>query len=102
MKVMAELQLAVELGPDYMMTHYLLGSALIAKLQYGPGIRELERAVVLSDSSTMALSGLARALAVADRVMCMLEGRAVFSAPAAQTTRDEILAAYFGLGAVAT
>ena len=40
---------------------------------------------------------LTRALSVATRVMCMLEGRIVLDKPAAATTRDEIVTAYFGL-----
>ena len=39
---------------------------------------------------------LARALSVADRVICMLEGRVVLDAPAAGLTRDEVVTAYFG------
>lgn len=39
---------------------------------------------------------LARALAVADRVICLLEGRVVLDVPAAGVTRDEVVTAYFG------
>ncbi len=39
----------------------------------------------------------ARALSVATRVMCMLEGRIVLDGPAAAMTRDQIVDAYFGL-----
>ena len=39
---------------------------------------------------------LSRAMAVADRVLCMLEGRIVLSAPSRDTTRDQVTAAYFG------
>ena len=39
---------------------------------------------------------LARALSVADRVICLLEGRVVLDAPAAGVTRDEVVTAYFG------
>ena len=42
---------------------------------------------------------LTRALRVADRVVCMLEGRIVLRGRAAQLTRVEITDAYFGLGA---
>jgi len=41
---------------------------------------------------------LNRALRVADRVICMLEGRFVTEGKAADMTRDDITAAYFGLG----
>jgi branched-chain amino acid transport system ATP-binding protein len=41
---------------------------------------------------------LARALQVATRVACMLEGRIVLEGAAARLTREEVTAAYFGLG----
>jgi branched-chain amino acid transport system ATP-binding protein len=40
---------------------------------------------------------LNRAIAVADRVICMLEGRIVLEGRSAQLSRDEITEAYFGL-----
>jgi branched-chain amino acid transport system ATP-binding protein len=40
---------------------------------------------------------LGRALTVASRVLCMLEGRIVLDAPAAEVTREQVTAAYFGL-----
>jgi branched-chain amino acid transport system ATP-binding protein len=40
---------------------------------------------------------LNRAIAVADRVICMLEGRIVLEGPAAQLSRKQITEAYFGL-----
>jgi branched-chain amino acid transport system ATP-binding protein len=39
---------------------------------------------------------LARALAVAGRVICLLEGRVVLDDPTAGVTRDEVVTAYFG------
>jgi len=58
---------------------------------------------LMRDGTTVVLveQDLSRALAVADRVICMLEGRAVFEGEAARTTRADVLAAYFGLGAAA-
>ena len=41
---------------------------------------------------------LSRALSVADRVACMLEGRIVLEGAAAGMTREQIVEAYFGLG----
>ena len=41
---------------------------------------------------------LARALAVASRVICMLEGRIVLDGPVRQFTRQQVTDAYFGLG----
>ena len=40
---------------------------------------------------------LARALRVADRVVCLLEGRVVYTGAARDTTREQVMAAYFGL-----
>jgi branched-chain amino acid transport system ATP-binding protein len=40
---------------------------------------------------------VSQALAVADHVQCLLEGRTVLDAPAASVTRDQVAAAYFGL-----
>ncbi len=39
---------------------------------------------------------IGRALAVADRVYCMMEGRVTLTAPAATVTREAIHSAYFG------
>ena len=41
---------------------------------------------------------LTRALTVADRVVCMLEGQVVLEARAADVTREQVVEAYFGLG----
>lgn len=40
---------------------------------------------------------VSQALAVADHVQCLLEGRTVLDAPAALVTRDQVASAYFGL-----
>ena len=40
---------------------------------------------------------LSRALSVADRVACMLEGRIVLEGAAAEMTREQVVEAYFGL-----
>jgi branched-chain amino acid transport system ATP-binding protein len=40
---------------------------------------------------------LGRALSVADRVLCVLEGRIVLEAPTGDVTREQVTAAYFGL-----
>ncbi|NBB47024.1 ATP-binding cassette domain-containing protein [Rhizobium sp. CRIBSB] len=44
---------------------------------------------------------LERAMAVAGRVACMLEGRIVLEGPSASLTREQVTDAYFGLGRVA-
>ncbi|QIG44719.1 ABC transporter ATP-binding protein [Nocardioides anomalus] len=40
---------------------------------------------------------LGQALAVADRVQCLLEGRTALEAPVGSVTREQVAAAYFGL-----
>ena len=40
---------------------------------------------------------LARAMSVADRVICMLEGRIVLEGDAKTLTREQVTEAYFGL-----
>jgi branched-chain amino acid transport system ATP-binding protein len=45
---------------------------------------------------------LKRALRVADRVICMLEGRIVLQGKAADLTREQVTEAYFGLGRALT
>ncbi|QND46488.1 ABC transporter ATP-binding protein (plasmid) [Rhizobium lusitanum] len=54
---------------------------------------------LLSSGTTILLveQDLGRAMGVANRVICMLEGRVVLDRPAAGVTRDEITQAYFGL-----
>jgi branched-chain amino acid transport system ATP-binding protein len=41
---------------------------------------------------------LNRAMSVANRVACMLEGRIVLEGPAGEMTREQVIEAYFGLG----
>jgi branched-chain amino acid transport system ATP-binding protein len=54
---------------------------------------------LLSSGTTIVLveQDLTRALRVAGRVICMLEGRIVLQGKAADLTRDAVTAAYFGL-----
>ena len=55
---------------------------------------------IIATGTTIVLveQDLNRALRVADRVVCMREGRVVLESPAAGLTRDRVTAAYFGLG----
>ncbi|NJS37817.1 MAG: ABC transporter ATP-binding protein [Rhodobacteraceae bacterium] len=55
-----------------------------------PRIRETGAAVVIVEQD------ITRALAVADRVYCLMEGRVTLTGPTASTTRDAVHAAYFG------
>lgn len=54
---------------------------------------------LIESGTTMLLveQDLARAMRVAGRVVCMLEGRVVLEGAAGQLTREQITAAYFGL-----
>jgi branched-chain amino acid transport system ATP-binding protein len=45
---------------------------------------------------------LTQVLAVADRVQCLLEGRSVLDARAQDVTRDQVMAAYFGIDRAAS
>jgi branched-chain amino acid transport system ATP-binding protein len=54
---------------------------------------------LLTSGTTILLveQDLGRAMAVANRVICMLEGRIVLDKPTRGVTRDQITEAYFGL-----
>jgi branched-chain amino acid transport system ATP-binding protein len=55
-----------------------------------PNIRETGAAVVIVEQD------IGRALGVADRVYCMMEGRVTLTGKASEVTRADIHAAYFG------
>jgi branched-chain amino acid transport system ATP-binding protein len=55
-----------------------------------PRIRETGASVVIVEQD------ITRALAVADRVYCLMEGRVTLTGPTASITRDAVHAAYFG------
>ncbi|MFM7443125.1 MAG: ABC transporter ATP-binding protein [Tabrizicola sp.] len=58
-----------------------------------PAIRATGAAVIVVEQD------ITRALSVADRVYCMMEGRVTLTAPAKDVTREAIHAAYFGAAA---
>jgi branched-chain amino acid transport system ATP-binding protein len=60
-------------------------------------------ASLIESGATMLLveQDLSRALSVASRVVCMLEGRIVLAGSAGELTREQVTEAYFGLRAVA-
>jgi branched-chain amino acid transport system ATP-binding protein len=58
-----------------------------------PAIRATGAAVIFVEQD------ITRALSVADRVYCMMEGRVTLTAPAKDVTREAIHAAYFGAAA---
>jgi branched-chain amino acid transport system ATP-binding protein len=64
-------------------------------------VKDIYRALpVISSRGTTVLiveQDVSQALAVADHVQCLLEGRTVLEAPASAVTRDQVAAAYFGL-----
>jgi branched-chain amino acid transport system ATP-binding protein len=58
-----------------------------------PAIRATGAAVIVVEQD------ITRALSVADRVYCMMEGRVTLTAPAKDVTREAIHTAYFGAAA---
>jgi len=60
--------------------------------------RALEGLVQGGATIVLVEQDLSRALAVASRVACMLEGRIVLEGRAAELTRERVVDAYFGLG----
>jgi branched-chain amino acid transport system ATP-binding protein len=60
--------------------------------------RSLERLIETGTTIVLVEQDLRRALSVAGRVVCLLEGRVVLEGPAATMTRDRVVEAYFGLG----
>jgi branched-chain amino acid transport system ATP-binding protein len=66
----------------------------------------LTRLIASGTTVILVEQDLGRAMRIADRVICLLEGRIVLDAPAAELSREQVTEAYFGLrgttGAVAT
>jgi branched-chain amino acid transport system ATP-binding protein len=58
-----------------------------------PAIRASGAAVIIVEQD------ITRALSVADRIYCMMEGRVTLTAPAKDVSREAIRAAYFGVAA---
>jgi branched-chain amino acid transport system ATP-binding protein len=59
--------------------------------------RSLQDVIQSGASIVLVEQDLTRALKVANRVVCMLEGRVVLEGDAASLDRDRVVAAYFGL-----
>ena len=57
----------------------------------------LERLIAAGATILLVEQDLARALGVASRVVCMLEGRVVLEGSARELTREQVTEAYFGL-----
>jgi branched-chain amino acid transport system ATP-binding protein len=62
--------------------------------------RSLERLIAEGTTLLLVEQDLGRALSVASRVICMLEGRIVLEGPREQLSREQITDAYFGLRTV--
>jgi branched-chain amino acid transport system ATP-binding protein len=62
----------------------------------------LAAVVVTGMTLVLVEQDVGRALGVASRVACMLEGRIVLEGPAAKVTREQVVDAYFGLRGAAT
>ena len=61
-------------------------------------VYESVRALIAGGATIMLVEqDVSRALRVASRVVCLLEGRIVLEAPAAEVTREQVTQAYFGL-----
>ena len=59
--------------------------------------RSLETLIGQGTTILLVEQDLKRALSVADRVLCMLEGRLVLEGAGGELTREQITKAYFGL-----
>jgi branched-chain amino acid transport system ATP-binding protein len=59
--------------------------------------RSLETLIAEGTTILLVEQDLGRAMAVADRVVCMLEGRVVLDGPPTSLTREDVTHAYFGL-----
>jgi branched-chain amino acid transport system ATP-binding protein len=66
---------------------------LIVERVYGSLARLIDSGMTI----VLVEQDLSRAMAVADRVVCMLEGRIVLTREKAEVSREEITEAYFGL-----
>jgi branched-chain amino acid transport system ATP-binding protein len=61
--------------------------------------RQLKSLMVRGATIILVEQDLNRALSVADRVICMLEGRVALEGRASELTRSQVTDAYFGLAA---
>jgi branched-chain amino acid transport system ATP-binding protein len=59
--------------------------------------RSLDRLIATGATVLLVEQDLARAMNVADRIACMLEGRIVLEGNPADLTREQVTEAYFGL-----
>jgi branched-chain amino acid transport system ATP-binding protein len=70
----------------------------LAPLAVDTVYESLERLIATGATVVLVEQDLSRGLRIADRVVCLLEGRIVLEGPAAELTRERVTEAYFGLG----
>ncbi len=70
----------------------------LAPAAVGDVYRSLARLIETGATIVLVEQDLSRALSVATRVSCMLEGEIVLEGPATAITREQVVEAYFGLG----
>jgi branched-chain amino acid transport system ATP-binding protein len=69
----------------------------LAPLAVDQVYRSLQTVIAGGSTAILVEQDLTRALSVADRVLCMLEGRLVLTGSSSELTRDRVTEAYFGL-----
>ncbi|MGZ4385775.1 MAG: ABC transporter ATP-binding protein [Gaiellaceae bacterium] len=69
----------------------------LAPLAVDQVYRSLQTVIAEGATAILVEQDLGRALSVADRVLCMLEGRLVLAGAASELSREQITEAYFGL-----
>ena len=69
----------------------------LAPVVVGDIYRALPKIAARGTTVLVVEQDLSQALSIADRLQCLLEGRTVLEAPAAELTRAEVATAYFGL-----
>ncbi|MGZ4384425.1 MAG: ABC transporter ATP-binding protein, partial [Gaiellaceae bacterium] len=69
----------------------------LAPLAVDQVYRSLQTVIAEGATAILVEQDLGRALSVADRVLCMLEGRLVLAGTASELSREQITEAYFGL-----
>jgi branched-chain amino acid transport system ATP-binding protein len=69
----------------------------LAPLAVDTVYQSLERLIATGATVVLVEQDLSRAMRIADRVICLLEGRIVLEGAAGALTREQVTAAYFGL-----
>jgi branched-chain amino acid transport system ATP-binding protein len=69
----------------------------LAPVVVGDIYRALPKIAAKGTTVLVVEQDLSQALSIADRLQCVLEGRTVLEAPAADLTHEEVATAYFGL-----